>query len=110
MKKTIAIITALFLVLAACQKKAVPVITERKADPPKKIDSQYPPKETVAPDTLAGKTLFTSRCDRCHALPEIKQFNIDRWDDILAVMFPRARLNNEEALHVRAYLLLNAAK
>ncbi len=110
MKKTIAIITTLILVLAACQKKALPVITERKTEPPAKINSKYPPKETVAPDTLAGKRIFISRCGRCHALPEMKQFSMERWDDILPVMFPRARMNNEEALHVRAYLLANAAK
>jgi hypothetical protein len=110
MKKTITIIITLILVLAACQKKAVPVITERKTEPPKIINSQYPPKETVAPDTLAGKRIFISRCGRCHTLPVMKQFGVERWDDILSVMFPRARLNNEEALHVWKYVLANAAK
>ena len=110
MKKTIAIITTSILLLAACQKKAVPIITERKTAPPKIINSQYPPNETVAPDTITGKQVFISRCGRCHGLPERKQFNPDRWDDILSVMFPRARLNNEEALHVRAYVLASAAK
>ena len=100
----------MFLVLSACHKKAVPVITERDAAPPKKFESNYPPKETVTPDTLAGKRIYTSRCGRCHDLPLASQFSATRWDDILPVMFPRARLTNEEALHVRTWVLVNAGK
>ncbi|MGQ0737835.1 MAG: hypothetical protein ACT4OJ_02140 [Bacteroidota bacterium] len=110
MKRILTAATTLFLILAACQKKAVPVITGRKAELPKKFESIYPPKETMPPDTLAGKRIFMSRCGRCHALPEAKQFSIEKWDDILPLMFPRAGLNNVEALHVRAYVLANTAK
>jgi len=110
MKKILAAIILLLIITAACQKKAAPVITGRKTAPPKKMESRYPPKETVPPDTLTGKSLFVARCSRCHALPEAKQFSIQRWEDILPLMFPRAGLNNEEALHVRAYVLANGAK
>jgi len=97
----------LIVLLASCHKKAVPVITERKAGAPKKFESIYPPKETVLPDTAVGKQLFTDRCGRCHGLPETNQFTAEKWDNILPVMIPRARMNNEEALHVRAYVLAN---
>lgn len=99
----------MFLSVAACTKKATPVITERNAPLPKKFESSYPPKETIAPDTIAGKRIFTSRCGRCHGLPETKQFSVEKWDDILPTMFLRAGLNNEEALHVRTFVLNNAA-
>lgn len=100
----------LILLLFSCQKKALPVITERKADLPEKIASIYPPKATVPVDTLMGNRLFRTSCGRCHGLPEPKQFSVEKWETILPLMFPRSRFNNEEALHVRAYVLANAVK
>lgn len=98
------------LILTACTKKALPEMTDRKAAPPKMMRVEYPPKQTVAPDTVAGKNIFTMRCGRCHGLPEAAKFSADRWDEILPLMIPRAGLSNEEALHVRTYLLAHAAK
>lgn len=98
------------LITVACTRKAAPSIINRNAAPPQKAKSIYPPEETVAPDTLAGKQIFAGRCGRCHSLPETNQFTVVKWDDILPDMFPRARLNNEEALHVRTWLLANAKK
>lgn len=99
----------LLLLVLACHKKAVPVIAERKTELPKKVESIYPPRPTVAPDSVAGKQIFKARCGRCHGLPDAKQFTKERWDDILPLMFPRSGLSNEEALHVRTWVLANAA-
>lgn len=96
--------------MAACTKKAMPEISNRKAEPPKMLRVEYPPKQTVAPDTAAGKRIFTLRCGRCHGLPDAKLFSAERWDDVLPLMIPRAGLNNEEALHVRTYLLAQVPK
>ena len=96
--------------LPGCQKKAVPQLTDRKADPPAITHFEYPPRETVTPDTLAGRRIFIARCGRCHGLPEPVQFNGKKWDAILPAMFPRSRMNNEEALHVRTWILAHAAK
>jgi hypothetical protein len=107
---SVLILLATAYLLTACQKKAIPVITERETPPPIISRTIYPPKETVTPDTLAGKRIFTNRCGRCHALPVPDQFSVKRWDNILPVMIPRARLDNEQALHVRAWLLANSAR
>ena len=106
------VIICLFLILTfiACQKKTVPVITERKTDPPEKIGTIYPPAGTVTPDTVEGKTVFITRCGRCHGLPDPVQFNSVRWESILELMIPRARIDKENAVHIRAYVLANAAK
>jgi hypothetical protein len=109
MKNTF-IATLAIILFMACHKKTVPVITERNAELPKKIESRYPPQQTVPPDTVAGKSIYTTRCGRCHDLPLPAQFSATRWDDILPTMFPRARLTNEEALHVRTWVLVNAGK
>lgn len=98
----------LLLVLASCQKKSLPLVTERNAELPRKLNNIYPPQATVAPDSLAGKRLFAGRCGRCHGLPDTRQFNTERWDEILPLMFPRSGFNNEEALHVRTWVLANA--
>lgn len=96
--------------LAGCQRQAVPVIRSRNAPLPQKLESVYPPRETVKADTLSGKIIFANRCGRCHGLPVPGQFNREKWDDVLPLMFPRAGLNNEEALHVRTWVLANASK
>ncbi len=105
MKKPGIILLAAWAGITACQKKAVPVITERKTPLPKMISSVYPPRETVTPDTLAGRRIYAVRCGKCHALPRPAQFDAKHWDAILPVMFPRAGLDNEQALHVRAWIL-----
>lgn len=102
------IICCIFIVLLgfACNKKALPTITQRTTEPP------APVKKTIdiKPDVETGKVIFTSRCGRCHDLPKPEQFTPQRWDGILSYMIPRARLTDEQGVHVTAYLKTNAAK
>jgi cytochrome c5 len=100
----------LLILIIACQRKSLPAITERKTEPPVRVASAYPPAMTVKPDTIQGKAIFTARCGRCHALPSPAQFNVTRWDAILSSMVMRARLDNEQIVHLQAYVLANAAR
>jgi cytochrome c5 len=102
----------LFLLVAslACQKKSVPEITGRKTTPPVSVAAQYPPAATVAPDTIQGKAVFMARCNRCHGIPDPHQYTSARWELILASMLPRTRISNDNAVHVRAWVLANATK
>ena len=97
------------LVVAACQKKSVPVITERKAAPIE-LPALYPPNGTVAPDTIIGKTVFTGRCSRCHGLPDLSLYTEEKWENILASMIPRSGIPMDNRVHLRAYVLANAAQ
>ena len=110
MTNTVISFVLLFITIIACNKKAVPVITERKNEPPKKAVTVYPPPGTIAPDTVEGKVIFMARCGRCHGLPEPNLYTSKRWDGILASMLPKARINGEPAVHVTAYLKANAQK
>lgn len=110
MYKFFLVIVIFFFAIIACNKKAVPVITERKVDPPKIAVSVYPPNPAIAPDTAIGKEVFVTRCGRCHELPKPAQFNFDRWNDILSSMVPRARLTAEQSAHITAYIKANAQK
>jgi hypothetical protein len=100
----------LIFFLSACQKKAMPVITERKTSPPPKVAAIYPPAGTVVPDTLTGKSVFINRCGRCHGLPDLASYTTKIWEGILESMIPRARIEQQNAVHVRAYVMANAAK
>jgi hypothetical protein len=99
----------LITILFSCEKKAMPTISERKSPPPSKITTVYPPLATVAVDTAAGRQLFMARCNRCHVLPSAAQLTMARWDKVLPLMILRARLNNEQALHLRSWIMGNAA-
>jgi hypothetical protein len=88
----------------ACQKKAIPVITERSSTfSIPKIDTA-----NLVPDPESGRILFTNRCDKCHGLPAPAQFTEKKWETIVALMAPRARLNNQEYVDVLAYVKTHA--
>lgn len=108
MKKLILLLIVTAIIIIACNKKAVPVITERRTQPTKSFTSD-PSLSIVIPDTSIGKTVFINRCGKCHGLPEPNQFTSKRWNGILSYMIPRARLTDEQGIHVTAYLKATAA-
>ncbi|MEO6612596.1 MAG: hypothetical protein ABIT05_14330 [Chitinophagaceae bacterium] len=106
MKKSVLPILLCGAVFVSCQKKALPVITERRQETPVVL----PVNENIAPDTSAGKTIFLARCARCHDLPLPDQYTAPRWEGILSSMMPKARLSKEQEVHITAYLKAHAAK
>ena len=85
---------------AGCTKKAMPTIPERERDVPAKELT----KPDVQPDAARGKAIFTNRCVRCHDLPDPTQYTFERWEGILRSMIPKARLNDEQSVHLTAYI------
>lgn len=94
----------LTVVSMGCSRKTVPVITARNAAPPQKRII-YAAPGIVTADTVTGKTLFMSYCNRCHGLPEPALYPANRWEDILESMLPRTRASATDAVHLRAYVL-----
>lgn len=94
------------LMVIACQKKALPVISTRTVEPP----APKPEVVLTTADPEAGKLTFTNRCSRCHGLPDISKYSGERWDGILAIMSPRARLSKQQEVNVTAYIKANTAK
>jgi len=93
--------------LLACQRKTIPVITERKDETsPKPVLVS----EAIVSDTATGRQIFMARCGRCHGLPDPLQYTTKRWETILASMIPRSRINKEQALHLTAFVNTNADK
>jgi len=103
MVRSFILVSIVFVIVIACNKKAVPVITERKTAPPKIAVSVYPPDPAIVADTLVGKEVFVTRCGRCHELPKPEQFTFHRWNEILTTMVPKARLTAEQSAHITAY-------
>lgn len=94
------------IILMACQKKSLPVISERVMEP------ATPPSETVnaVPSLEAGRIIFNNRCSRCHGLPETTIYSGKRWGTILELMAPKARLSKNEKQDVMAYVTAYAKK
>jgi hypothetical protein len=106
MKKLSMLSLVIVIIIASCHKKAMPTITTRTTEPPPPATRGLDP----IPDKEMGKTTFTNHCGRCHALPDPVQYNSKRWDGILSIMIPRARLTNQEAADVTAYIKAGSAK
>ena len=102
MKKTITILSLVMITLA-CHRKTV---ASDDAATIEKEKAEAAHTEMVA----QGKTVFTNRCGRCHALKQVDNYTADRWNNILKAMIPKAKLNETEAQQVTAYVMENAKR
>ncbi len=69
--------------------------------------------KTTTPDAsaaIAGQATYNAKCGRCHGLKVTTDYTADRWASILAVMSPRANLNDTEKENVYAYVKANSKK
>jgi uncharacterized membrane protein len=109
MKKWIvAGMAVVILVIAACHKKAVPTVADRTEQPP-------PPLKPVGgvateADLTAGKTIYETKCTRCHAAKPVDTYTPERWTGILKSMVPKARLDSMQTAQVTAYVNTHAKK
>ena len=111
MKKTITI-AALALFVFACSRKSVPTAGEGTATTKTEAPKEVAPKaDAASAETLAlGKTVYTTRCGRCHGLKNTEAYTHKEWEGILASMIPKAKLNEAEGKQVTAYVMANAKK
>ena len=118
-------ITVLILALAvwACHRKTIPssdnnIVISNKTDTEVKstTETKTETKSTDNPSgatvdmAAAGKTVYTTRCNRCHGLKVTENYTQQQWTNILKEMIPKARLNEEESKQVTAYVMANAKK
>lgn len=118
--KKIVTITVIALITFACSHTMQPTTTEtKKTTTTETTDTQTKIKdETVVAPTAAdaahadmataGKTIYTTRCAKCHAAKDVTAYTSERWDGILKSMIPKAHLNDDEAKQVTAYVKANA--
>jgi mono/diheme cytochrome c family protein len=109
MKKTLTLVL-LTLTVWACHRKSIPsdeIILSNKNDT---SSIKEPPVADAFNLAAQGKTVYTNRCARCHGLKNTENYTSQKWENILRVMIPKARLNDEEAKQVTAYVMANSKK
>jgi cytochrome c5 len=56
-----------------------------------------------------GKSLWQASCNKCHKLYDPASRTVGKWENVLPRMVKRAKLNDEQAGMVRAYLITHAS-
>jgi len=105
MKATI-IILIIAVIVFACHRKTVAssdniVISNKTNNETKAVNPEV---------ASAGQTVYTNRCGRCHGLKKTENYTVQQWDNILKSMIPKAKLNDDEAKQVAAYVMEHAKK
>jgi cytochrome c553 len=114
MKRLITLFSLVAIVAIACHKKAMPVVTDRTSQPPAPSVAAPPVVDSaainLAAELSAGKTVYDTKCTRCHMDKGVANFTAERWPNILRSMIPKARLTEIESRQVTAYVMANAKK
>lgn len=103
------VILILAVIVIACHRKTVAssdniIISNKTNTKTSKTEDSNSDLSSV------GKTIYVNRCGRCHGLKNTENFTQQRWGNILKTMIPKARLNDQEAKQVTAYVMVNAKK
>ena len=104
MRKVFVLSVLIVLIVAACHKKAVPaaaVVTPT-------TDSAVAMADPALVE--AGKSVYTTKCTKCHALKVVDNYTVEKWTGILQSMIPKAKLDETESAQVTAYVTANAKK
>jgi mono/diheme cytochrome c family protein len=105
MKATI-IILIIAVIVFACHRKTVAssdniVISNKTNNETKAVNPEV---------ASAGQKVYANRCGRCHGLKKTENYTVQQWDNILKSMIPKAKLNDDEAKQVAAYVMEHAKK
>lgn len=57
-----------------------------------------------------GKSVYSSKCSKCHGSKNVKNYTFNQWELILKTMLPNAKLSADEESYVMAYIRANAKK
>lgn len=105
--KTTVTVLILAIIVFACHRKTVAssdniIISNKTNAETSKIENAN------SEITSAGQTIYTTRCGRCHGLKKTENYTAQQWDNILKSMIPKAKLNDDEAKQVTAYVIEHA--
>ncbi|OSZ78503.1 hypothetical protein CAP35_09700 [Chitinophagaceae bacterium IBVUCB1] len=103
MKRIYIIALGIGVSLAACTSKKATTSTASPADVVKEMQTKYTEAQREE-----GKTLWQGNCQKCHKLYQPETRTVGKWENVLPRMNKRAKLTDEQAALVRAYLIANA--
>jgi cytochrome c5 len=111
--KKLSALFILSLIIIACSKKTVatkdiPVNTSSEISSAENSKSNI--GMTDASVLAVGKTIYETKCTRCHGMKPTASYTVDRWDGILKLMAPKAKLTETETEQVTAYVRANSRK
>jgi mono/diheme cytochrome c family protein len=112
--KKLVIVFSLSAFVIACSHKVVPASGSTSATTPAPVTTTVAatePAPVVTDQTASieqGHTIYTTKCGKCHGLKNPADFTSAKWDGILKVMAPKAKLNDAETAQVAAYVKANA--
>jgi len=100
---TLLTIMSLSVLMAQCTAKK----TASDAKTPEQIVADVKKNFTEA-QMEEGKVVFNDNCGKCHAIKQPEELNIRKWEKVLPRMSDKAKLDDEQAGKVRAYVLAHA--
>jgi cytochrome c5 len=103
MKKPLLLLMSLGLLVSSCTTKKATTTEKSPADIVAEVKKNY-----TDADMSAGKILWQENCNKCHKLHDGPEHDVAKWEKVLPRMSKRAKLTDEQAGKVRAYLLANA--
>lgn len=103
MKKSLLFLMSLGLFASSCTTKKATTSEKSPADIVAEVKKNY-----TEADMNAGKILWGENCNKCHKLHDGPEFTVSKWENVLPRMSKRAKLSDDQAGKVRAYLLANA--
>jgi cytochrome c5 len=110
MKKLFFLLFIVSLIIA-CSKRTVAakdVAVNTSTEISSSENSKSNSEATEASVLAAGKTIYETKCIRCHGMKPTASYTPDRWDGILKLMVPKAGLTEIETEQVTAYVKANA--
>jgi mono/diheme cytochrome c family protein len=120
-RKLLFAVIMLTLIIVECSKKTVatkdasvstatgsPAMTTSETTPSESLKGSAEAVMVDASLLIAGKTVYETKCIRCHAIKPLAAFTEPRWDAILKIMAPKANLTQVETQQVAAYVKANA--
>jgi hypothetical protein len=97
--RALVIAGGLALLLGACAG-SLPAPSATDAD---RVVKRWPGVRTA--DLEHGRTLYASRCARCHALYSPAEYRAERWESAVHEMRTRSGLSDAEELAIIQYLV-----
>lgn len=55
-----------------------------------------------------GKSIYMAHCNKCHGYKEPESHTVNKWERVLPSMSKKAKLDEDQAGKVRAYVLAHA--
>jgi mono/diheme cytochrome c family protein len=109
MKKLITLF-AFALIIFSCTRKVSPASTPTVSDNSTNTESVVvaPAEDQHAIAIAAGRSIYNTKCTKCHGDKGVSNYTAANWEGILKSMAPNAKLTQTETAQVTAYVKANA--